>query len=1026
MAAPPVPAPAPIPDPLATTKQEVELKCVEERCLKHTARAERGVGAHSIISRWIPADDRKVGRLWALEASLQTASALEPAHTYLTAVHDKEKPKNWELGNSLSIRSDSLFFIYMQQGTFLLPSGPDLYVQHMVDFAQSIDHEEMGVMTSSSWLGTLLRRSVTNRHSGPVTCALAPALEVLLNLIVCNFKKGCQICCRRREVDFHCSSKCDHPWDRGDIVFRLFASLIGTPSSIPGGVAPRFSHVGIVSDDAAGWRVFSGISRFPRPCIMAMLHTHLASPSSALKTSIRVIASISSPECSGAARALPCTVALQSSDTSPPAPLPHSYPSSQHTHTSSSVTLSNNRSPPFLFVHYSPHFARLLSQTADPPDAVVYIGQVPWSRITPGEVMTGRFLQMLSRHRLLRQGGECDARQGQLSIIHPPPTQRRNEECFSWGGGGRFMWIHPPPRRDWPRITQTITFPRSVSTATLLRYRLFELPVIRGENFISEGRSLCVITAHIQVQDCGRPERDLDAVDYELAADPPQFSLCPASSQYSTVLRVLPRTVVIAPRVSRSLVHSYHEHLARRRPLIRTSLRSRTRPDDNLQDCWPLDRYAGGGGTVTVARNRAALQLEHRCQSFTGFSEESSNKATSVVGPGEGRIETTGHMMHWQVTQGEFCSLRGTMVYDLCFGEVTRKACDCSTLWWNGEVNRPEDEPDGAETAMSNRSKRLVDYSRHLAFRLVTRIALHLSARVKHAPSMGTSIVATATCRHVAARWYPQATGAGRLADTPRDLRKRTSILVVFGLFHTTCRRKLAGEMCGNVETIIILLITYFINTVFIFTYAVFMTISTPWSILNNMKENVSQVLRDMSMSVHKYAIWLSEGLIDKFTAHERIYNAKPASLWYRAASLTPMYSISYKVSVISSDIPELMASTAVTWTSSCVVPAVASTSSSSVISYASTAEVPMCLPEFPGSSGMFETRTTEVSLSSSAEATASPTGPSTSVPDTTVWPNTSAEPFRHYKCHFCENTFACSSHTRPHERHGCTRAPPK
>ncbi|KAJ8888414.1 hypothetical protein PR048_007904 [Dryococelus australis] len=45
-----------------------------------------------------------------------------------------------------------------------------------------------------------------------------------------------------------------------------------------------FSHVGIVPDDAAGWRVFSGICHFPRPCI-PVLHTHLTSPSSGLKTS---------------------------------------------------------------------------------------------------------------------------------------------------------------------------------------------------------------------------------------------------------------------------------------------------------------------------------------------------------------------------------------------------------------------------------------------------------------------------------------------------------------------------------------------------------------------------------------------------------------------------------------------------------------------------------------------------------------------------------------------------------------------
>ncbi|KAJ8876870.1 hypothetical protein PR048_021318 [Dryococelus australis] len=41
----------------------------------------------------------------------------------------------------------------------------------------------------------------------------------------------------------------------------------------PGWVAPGFPHVGIVSDDAAGRQVISGLSRFPRPCIPAELHT---------------------------------------------------------------------------------------------------------------------------------------------------------------------------------------------------------------------------------------------------------------------------------------------------------------------------------------------------------------------------------------------------------------------------------------------------------------------------------------------------------------------------------------------------------------------------------------------------------------------------------------------------------------------------------------------------------------------------------------------------------------------------------
>ncbi|KAJ8896838.1 hypothetical protein PR048_002184 [Dryococelus australis] len=54
-----------------------------------------------------------------------------------------------------------------------------------------------------------------------------------------------------------------------------------------------FSQVGIVPVDAAGWRVFSGISRFPRHGIPALLHSDLIAPSSAIKTSLLRVAQIS-------------------------------------------------------------------------------------------------------------------------------------------------------------------------------------------------------------------------------------------------------------------------------------------------------------------------------------------------------------------------------------------------------------------------------------------------------------------------------------------------------------------------------------------------------------------------------------------------------------------------------------------------------------------------------------------------------------------------------------------------------------
>ncbi|KAJ8871738.1 hypothetical protein PR048_028074 [Dryococelus australis] len=83
----------------------------------------------------------------------------------------------------------------------------------------------------------------------------------------------------------HFVSNCTEQRCRGGVVVRLPASHLGEPGSIPGRVT-GFSRVGIVPDDATGRRIFSNIPRFSRPCVPALLHAHLASSSSPLKTSI--------------------------------------------------------------------------------------------------------------------------------------------------------------------------------------------------------------------------------------------------------------------------------------------------------------------------------------------------------------------------------------------------------------------------------------------------------------------------------------------------------------------------------------------------------------------------------------------------------------------------------------------------------------------------------------------------------------------------------------------------------------------
>ncbi|KAJ8869375.1 hypothetical protein PR048_030951 [Dryococelus australis] len=80
-------------------------------------------------------------------------------------------------------------------------------------------------------------------------------------------------------------------------IFRWFNYSPPTKANwgqFPARLSRRFLHVGIVPDDASGRRVFSGISRFPCPFIPALLHTHLASPTSALRASMVRAAQISS------------------------------------------------------------------------------------------------------------------------------------------------------------------------------------------------------------------------------------------------------------------------------------------------------------------------------------------------------------------------------------------------------------------------------------------------------------------------------------------------------------------------------------------------------------------------------------------------------------------------------------------------------------------------------------------------------------------------------------------------------------
>ncbi|KAJ8888056.1 hypothetical protein PR048_007542 [Dryococelus australis] len=112
------------------------------------------------------------------------------------------------------------------------------------------------------------------------------AKEVLSRLKYSEVNNSCLL--------ISCQEKCC-----SGVVVRPLAFHLGEPGSVPSRVAPGFSHVGIVRNDAACRRVFSVISRFPGLCIPALPHTRFASPSLALKRAVHIYIYIHSTRMEG-------------------------------------------------------------------------------------------------------------------------------------------------------------------------------------------------------------------------------------------------------------------------------------------------------------------------------------------------------------------------------------------------------------------------------------------------------------------------------------------------------------------------------------------------------------------------------------------------------------------------------------------------------------------------------------------------------------------------------------------------------
>ncbi|KAJ8888258.1 hypothetical protein PR048_007745 [Dryococelus australis] len=190
------------------------------------------------------------------------------------------------------------FLPFFQGETSPTATKPSAYFQYVASILHGFLRRQMWPITSCGSLGTGSTRFYTRLNQTRYVSSMRTYSQECEKFFdgqerVLDFRCACiSVGCEEAEeypgrispfllpLHYHAAPY----WrERGGVVVRPLASHLGEPSSIPGWVAPEFLHVRIVPYDA---RVFSGISRFPRPFIPALLHTHLISPSLALKSSI--------------------------------------------------------------------------------------------------------------------------------------------------------------------------------------------------------------------------------------------------------------------------------------------------------------------------------------------------------------------------------------------------------------------------------------------------------------------------------------------------------------------------------------------------------------------------------------------------------------------------------------------------------------------------------------------------------------------------------------------------------------------
>ncbi|KAJ8889352.1 hypothetical protein PR048_008851 [Dryococelus australis] len=149
--------------------------------------------------------------------------------------------------------------------------------------AESTTGGEFNNNATATPITAAVRASVPSPHECAVRCTRDSPTKVTssrLRSVITSYSLGSTILnCLNGRLKNSCNSYYLYVFILylgGATVANALASHQGDPGSIPGGFTPGYSHVGMVPEDAACRRVFSGYFRFPRLYIPVPLHPRVS------------------------------------------------------------------------------------------------------------------------------------------------------------------------------------------------------------------------------------------------------------------------------------------------------------------------------------------------------------------------------------------------------------------------------------------------------------------------------------------------------------------------------------------------------------------------------------------------------------------------------------------------------------------------------------------------------------------------------------------------------------------------------